>query len=289
MIPTAFEYFTPSSVEEAINLLRAHGDDAKILAGGHSLVPLMKLRLASPRYLVDISRIPGLSYIRENGGAIAIGALTTHSALQHSDLLKTRLPLLPEAAALIGDVQVRNRGSIGGSLSHGDPAADLPAAMLALDATVVVQGASGRRNVAAADFFVDMLTTALQPDEVLMEVRIPPLPTRTGTAYMKVAHKASFYAVVGVAAVVTLTQDVTCQAARIGVTGLAAKAFRAHAAEAALTGRRLDQQTVQAAAQQVAQGVEPLSDIYASDAYRSHLATVYTARAVQQAASRALA
>ncbi len=289
MIPAPFEYLQPATVEEAVDLLRTYGDEAKLLAGGHSLIPLMKLRLASPRYVIDIGHIPGLSYIREEGGFISIGALTTHATLEHSDLLKARLPLLPEAAARIGDVQVRNWGTIGGSLSHADPAADLPAAMVALDAQMVLQGPSGRRTVAAADFFVDMLTTALEPDEILVELRLPPLPARTGTAYLKVPHKASFFAVVGLAAVVTLAPDGRCQAARTGVTGLAAKAFRAGAVEAALAGRPLDEPTVQAAAEQIAQGVDALSDVYASAEYRTHLARVYAARAIRLAAGRALA
>jgi carbon-monoxide dehydrogenase medium subunit len=275
-------------VEEAINLLHTHGDEAKILAGGHSLVPLMKLRLVSPRYLVDIGRIRGLAYIKKEEGSASIGALTTHAAIEQSELLKALLPLLPEAAARIGDAQVRNRGTIGGSLSHADPAADLPAVMLALDAEMVIQGGSGRRTVTATDFFVDMLTTALQPGDVLVEIRIPTLPARTGTAYVKVPHKASFFAVVGVAALVTLAQNGICEATRIGVTGLAAKAFRAGPTETAVAHKPLDDQTVQAAVEHVAQGVEPLSDIYASDRYRARLARVYSARAIHEAASRAL-
>lgn len=287
MIPAAFEYVAPTSVEEAVRLLRSHGDDAKLLAGGHSLIPLMKLRLASPKYLIDIGRIPGLAYIREDGDAIAIGALTTHSDIEHSELLRARVPVLSEAAARIGDAQVRNRGTIGGNLAHADPGADLPAAILAPHAGIMAQGSSGRRTIRASEFFVDMLTTALQPDEMLIEVRILPLPPRTGTVYLKAPHKASFYAVVGVAAFVTLAQDGACAVARVGVTGLAAKPFRAQAVEAALAGVRLDDATVQAAAQRVDEGVEPLSDIYASAEYRAHLARVYTANAIRQAAARA--
>jgi carbon-monoxide dehydrogenase medium subunit len=288
MIPRAFQYFAPATLDEAINLLRTHGDEAKILAGGHSLIPLMKLRLASPGYLIDIGRIAGLSQIHEDGASISLGALTTHTAIEQSDLLKARLPLLPEAAACIGDAQVRNRGTIGGSLSHAHPAADLPAVVLALDAEMVIQSGSGRRSVGTSDFFVSMLTTVVQPDEVLVEISIPTLPARTGTAYLKVPDKASHHAVVGVAAVVRLARDGTLQSTRIGVTGLAAKAFRARVAEAALTNQPLNQQAVRAAAERVAEDAEPLSDIHASGAYRAHLARVYAARAIHLAASRAL-
>jgi carbon-monoxide dehydrogenase medium subunit len=286
MITTEFDYYSPATVDEALALLRQHGDEAKILAGGHSLIPLMKLRLANPGTIIDIGRVAGLSYIRETDGGVAIGALTTHRMLETSDLLRSRLPIITEAASQIGDVQVRNRGTIGGSLSHADPAADLPAVVLALNGEMRLRGPGGERTVAARDFFVDMLTTALQPNEIMTEVRLPGLPPRTGTAYLKMPNKASFYAVVGIAAVVTLNADGTCQEARIGVTGLAAAPFRAQAAEDALRGRSLDDATVQQAAERVADGVEPLSDIHASADYRAHLARVFTARALRQAAAR---
>lgn len=288
MIPGQFQYLRPGSLEEAVKLLSTL-PEAKILAGGHSLIPLMKLRLVSPQYLIDIGRIPGLSYVREEGGRLCIGALTTHAEVEASGLIRTRLPLLAEAAGCIGDPQVRNRGTIGGSLSHADPAADLPAVMQALDAEMLLQGPSGRRAVAAGEFFLGVLATALEPQEMLVEIGIPTLPAHTGTAYLKVPHKASYFAVVGVAAALTLAADGTCQAARIGVTGLAERAFRAVAAEAALTGRPVDDAAVQAAAERVAEGVEPLSDIYASAEYRMHLARVYTARAVRLALERARA
>lgn len=286
MITTEFDYYSPATVDEALDLLRQHGDDAKILAGGHSLIPLMKLRLANPGTIIDIGRVAGLSYIREADGGVAIGALTTHHMLETSDLLRSRLPIIPEAASQIGDIQVRNRGTIGGSLSHADPAADLPAVVLALNGEMRLRGPGGERTVAARDFFVDMLTTALQPNEIMTEVRLPGLPLRTGTAYLKMPNKASFYAVVGIAAIVTLNADGTCQEARIGVTGLAAAPFRAQAAEDALRGRSLDDATVQQAAERVADGVEPLSDIHASAEYRAHLARVFTARALRQATAR---
>jgi carbon-monoxide dehydrogenase medium subunit len=287
VIPAPFEYLRPASVAEAIDLLRTHGDDARLLAGGHSLIPLMKLRLATPRYLVDIARIRDLSYIREDGDAICIGALTTHAEIEHSDLLKARLPLLPEAAAHIGDAQVRNRGTIGGSLAHAHPAADYPAVMLALEAEMLLQGLDARRTVRAADFFVGMFTTALRADEVLVEIRIPPLAQRTGTAYLKAEDKASHFAVVGIAAVIGLDAGGTCRVARIGVTGLSATPFRAEAMEGALVSTRLDQQTAETAARHVVERVELLSDLFASSDYRAHLAEVYATRAVLQAAGRA--
>ncbi len=287
MIPAPFEYLRPGSVQEAIDLLRTHGDEARLLAGGHSLIPLLKLRLAAPRYLVDLGRITSLSYIREQGGTVCAGALTTHAEIEHSDLLKTRLPLLPEAASCIGDVQVRNRGTIGGSLAHAHPAADLAAAVLALDAEIQVCGPDGCRSVRAADFFTGMFSTALRADEVLVEIRIPLLPDGAGAAYLKAEDKASRFALVGVAAVVSLDGAGICRDARVAVTGVAARAFRARTAERALLGMRLDQDAIEAAARLVVEGAEPLSDLFASRDYRLHLARVYTARALQQAAAEA--
>jgi carbon-monoxide dehydrogenase medium subunit len=275
-------------VEEALRLLRTHGDDARLLAGGHSLVPLLKLRLAAPRYLIDIGRLRALSYIHEEAGTIRIGALTTHAEIEHSDLLRGGLPLLPEVASRIGDVQIRNRGTIGGSLVHAHPAADLSAAMLALEAEMVVQGTGGRRSVPAADFLVGMFTTALQPDEILVEIRVPPLPHGTGATYLKVEDKASHFAVVGVAALVGLESGGACRFARVGITGVAGVPYRAAAVEEALLRKHLTEETVRLAAQGVASAVEPLSDLFASAEYRRHLTQVYAARAVLQAASRAL-
>lgn len=288
MIPGRFEYLRPASVEEALRLLRTYGEDAQLLAGGHSLVPLLKLRLAAPRYVIDIGRLPALSYIREESGTIRIGALTTHADIEHSELLHARVPLLPEAAARIGDVQVRNRGTIGGSLAHAHPAADLPAAMLALEAELVLQGPNGRRCVPAADFFVGMFTTALGSDEMLCEIRVPPPPNGAGAAYLKVEDKASHFAVVGIAAVVALNANGSCRFARLGVTGVTAVPFRARAAEEALRDQPLTAPTVHLAVRDIAHGVEPLADLFASGEYRGHLAQVYAARAVLQAADRAL-
>ncbi|MBP1685636.1 MAG: Carbon-monoxide dehydrogenase (acceptor) [Deltaproteobacteria bacterium] len=288
MIPPRFEYLRPTSVEDALSLLRTHGDDARLLAGGHSLVPLLKLRLAAPRYLIDIGRLPALSYIREEAGTIRLGALTTHAEIEYSELLRVRLPLLPEVASRIGDVQVRNRGTIGGSLVHAHPAADLPAALLALAAEMVVQGPGGCRSVPAADFCVGMFTTVLRPDEMLVEIRIPPLPHGIGGAYLKAEDKASHFAVVGVAALVGAEPTGTCQFARVGVTGFAGVPFRATTVEAAILRKPLTEESVRVAAQGIADAGEPLSDLFASAAYRRHLTQVYVARALMQAASRAL-
>ncbi|HYM70567.1 MAG TPA: xanthine dehydrogenase family protein subunit M [bacterium] len=286
MIPAAFEYHAPTSVKEAIGLLQEHGDDAKVLAGGHSLLPIMKFRLAQPKIVVDIGRIPGLDGIKASGDAIAIGALATHDAVEHSDVLKAKCPLLPETAALIGDMQVRNRGTIGGSLAHADPAADYPGAMFALDAQIVATGPKGSRTIAARDFFVEMLTTALAPAEIITEVRVPVLGKGTGTAYVKHAHPASGYAVVGVAVVLSVSGG-KCQKVAIGVNGVAGKAYRASAVEKALAGQALDEKTVAAASAHAAQGADVQGDLYASSEFRAHLASVYVKRAILKAAERA--
>lgn len=285
MIPAAFEYFAPASVKEAIGLLQQHGDNAKVLAGGHSLLPIMKFRLAQPKVVVDIGRIPGLDGITVSGNTITIGALATHDAVEHSAVLKEKCPLLAETASVIGDMQVRNRGTIGGSLAHADPAADYPGAILALDAEIVAIGPRGTRTIPARDFFVEMLTTALQPTEIITEVRVPVLGKGTGSAYVKHAHPASGYAVVGAAVVVTASGG-KAQKIAIGLNGVAGKGYRASAVEKALTGQAIDEKTVAAAAVHVADGVDVQSDLYASSEFRAHLASVYTKRAVLLAASR---
>ena len=286
MIPAQFDYVAPSTLDEALSLLAEHADDAKILAGGHSLIPAMKLRLAQPSLLIDIGRLKDLSYIREEGGRILVGALTTHYQLESSARLREVCPLLPECAASIGDVQVRNRGTIGGSLAHADPAADWPAAVIALGAELVAVSAQGERIISADDFFVEMLTTALQPGEVLREIRVPIPPERTGQAYMKVHHPASGFAVVGVAVSLTLGVDGKCSSAGVGVTGVAAKAYRAAQVESALVGAAPDEKAAASAASHAAEGVDANGDLYASDEYRRHLAQVYTRRAIVEAAGR---
>ena len=287
MIPAPFDYQAPASLEEAVSLLSSDPEGSKVLAGGHSLIPAMKLRLAQPQLLVDIARIKSLSYIREDGNQILIGATTTHYQLESSDLLKRICPLLPACAASIGDVQVRNKGTIGGSIAHSDPAGDWPAAVLALDADLVLVGPNGERIVKAANFFVDLLTTDLQPGEILREIRIQKPSGRFGQAYQKVPHPASGFAVVGVAVQLTFNDDGSCKAAQIGVTGVGAKAYRAQAVEAALAGKNLDEQTIGSAVAHACDGIDPNADLYASGEYRCHLARVHTRRAIQAAKAKA--
>lgn len=284
MIAANFEYHRPSSLTEALSLLSAHADDAKILAGGHSLVPVMKLRLAQPKHLIDISRIKDLRHIREDSDTIVIGAMATHHDIESSELLKKKLPLLPETALEIGDVQVRNKGTFGGALAHADPAADWPASVLALEAEIVAQGPGGRRTIKADDFFVGMLTSALQPNEILTEIRVPVPTGRTGMAYEKFAQKASGFAIAGVAAVITTDGKGNCLRARIGVTGISAKAYRAEAVERALEGRKLDDRAIEQAAGHAADGQDPMGDIHASAEFRAHLAKVNAQRAIAKAA-----
>ena len=285
MIAAQFDYVRASTLDEALSLL-AKNEDAKILAGGHSLIPAMKLRLAMPPLLIDIAPIKDLSYIREEDGQIRVGAMTSHYQLESSDLLKQICPLLPECAGHIGDVQVRNKGTIGGSVAHSDPGGDWPAAIIALNAEMVAASKNGERSIKADDFFVELMTTALEPGEILREIRINKPSGRTGQAYVKMHHPASGFAVVGVAAILTLDGNGKCQNASIGITGVSSKAYRATAVESALTGSKVDDQTTAAAAAHAADGVDINGDLFASEDYRRHLAEVYTKRAIQAAASR---
>ncbi|MGH2470063.1 MAG: FAD binding domain-containing protein, partial [Chloroflexota bacterium] len=224
MFPSTFEYYAPSSLQEALALL---GNGNKVLAGGHSLLPLMKLRLAEPAGLVDIGHLPGLDAIRDEGDTVVIGARATHHAVEHSPLLASTVPLLPQTARWVGDIQVRNRGTIGGSLAHADPGADLPAALLALDATFVAQSRRGQRRIAAGDFFQGLLATSLADEELLTEIRVPKLPAGTGTAYQKFPNPASRYAIVGIAVAIGLASSGAIGSAAFGVTGLTDRPFRA--------------------------------------------------------------
>ncbi len=286
MIPAPFDYVAPETLDEALSLLAQNPDEAKILAGGHSLIPAMKLRLAQPQMLVDIGRIKDLAYIREEENQIRIGAMTTHYQLESSERLREICPLLPETAARIGDVQVRNKGTIGGSLAHSDPAADWPAAIIALEAEMVTVGTSGERVIKADDFFVDMLMTALEPGEILREIRVNVPQGRTGQAYMKVAQPASGFAIVGVAANLALDDGGACRSAHIGITGVASKAYRASDVEDGLQGNALDAEAITSAATHATDGVDINGDLFASTEYRRHLAEVYTRRAIEAAASR---
>ena len=283
MIAAQFDYKRANTLDEALNLL-AQNEDAKLLAGGHSLIPAMKLRLTQPPLLIDIARIKDLSYISEEQGQIRIGAMTTHYQIESSDLLKKICPLLPECASHIGDMQVRNKGTIGGSLAHSDPAADWPAAILALDAELVAVSKNGERTIKANDFFVDLLTTALEPGEILREIRI----NKTGNrqAYVKMPHPASGFAVVGVAVDLSMNGSNQCQTASIGITGVSSKAYRASTAESALGGKALDGAAIEAAAKHATDGVDANGDLFASADYRRHLAEVYTRRAIAKALKR---
>jgi len=287
MIPAQFEYVAPKTLEDALRLVERHGDEAKILAGGHSLLPLMKLRLAQPRYVIDIGRLRNMNYIREENGHIAIGALTTHAEIESSTLLRSKCPLLPETAAVIGDAQVRNRGTLGGSLAHADPAADYPATALALDLEIVAASTAGTRTIPIAEFFVDMLTTTLRPGEILSQVRVAPLAPQTGTAYEKLHQPASGFAIVGVAARLTLRKDGTIEDVAIGVTGLGPKAFRAADVEKILRGKKASEKLFAEASRHTAEGIEPLSDLHASADYRREMVAVYTRRALERALTRA--
>jgi carbon-monoxide dehydrogenase medium subunit len=272
MIPAPFEYVRASSVEEAIAALAEHGDDAKLLAGGHSLLPLMKLRLAIPEVLVDISRIPGLSYVRvedgPDGGVVAIGAGTRHHELETSDVARAEVPLLPHTAALVGDPQVRHRGTLGGTVAHSDPASDLPTALLALGGDVVVQGPGGRRSIPVTEFWLGFFETALEPDEVVVELRVP----RTGSAgwgYEKFTRRANDWPIVAAAAV----------QGRVALANMAGSVVRATATEEALAGGA----SIEEAAALADQGLEPSTDMHADAGYRRHLARLLTRRALETA------
>jgi carbon-monoxide dehydrogenase medium subunit len=286
MISSQFDYVRAHTLDEALTLL-SQNEDAKILAGGHSLIPAMKLRLAMPSLLIDIGRIKDLSYIQEEGDQILIGAMTSHYQIESSELLKQICPLLPECAGHIGDVQVRNKGTIGGSLAHSDPAGDWPAAVIALNAELVVTGKSGDRSISVDNFFVDLMTTSLEPGEILREIRINKSKARTGQAYVKMHHPASGFAVVGVAANLTLDENGACQTASIGITGLSAKAYRASAVESAIVGSVIDKQSTASAAAHATDGIDINGDLFASEDYRRHLAQVYTRRAIAMASERA--
>jgi len=280
MIAQAFEYTAPKTLDEALGLL---AEGAKPLSGGMSLIPMMKLRLAAPEHLVDLARIKDLNYIREAGGFLHIGTTVTHYEVESSALVRGKCPLLAETASHIGDVQVRNMGTIGGSVAHADPSADYPAAMQALEAKFVLKGASSERTVSAADFFVDMFTTALEPGEIVREVIVP--VDNSASSYQKCYQPASGFAIVGIAARLAKAAGKLADV-RIGVTGLSNRAYRATAAEKALEGKAGSAEEIRAAAALVAQGVEANADIHASADYRKHLASVYAARAVEAALAR---
>jgi carbon-monoxide dehydrogenase medium subunit len=287
MIPAAFDYHAPTSLQEATALLARHGDEAHVLAGGQSLIPMMKLRLASPGLLVDINRIRGLAGIREADGALRIGALTRETEIEESDLVRTKYPILVDTSLVIGDPLIRNLATVGGNLAHGDPANDHPATMLALGAEIVAAGARGERRIPVASFFTGPFTTALEPGEILAEIRVPAPPPRSGGAYVKLERKVGDFATAAVAVQVTLGPDGTCTRAGIGLTNVGPTATQARQAEAFCQGKRLDDAVVREAGRLASEEAEPSEDLRGSVEYKRDLVRVLTARALRRAAERA--
>jgi carbon-monoxide dehydrogenase medium subunit len=287
MFPASFAYVAAHSVDEAIQLLTKHGEDAKLLAGGHSLIPAMKLRLTAPRTLIDLGTVPGLNGVRVDGKTLAIGALTVHADVAASDLVRKHVPGLADAASVIGDMQVRNRGTIGGSVAHADPAADFPVILTALDASFVLQSASGKRTIGADDFFVDFYTTAMTANEVLTEIRIPLPPAGAGSAYAKLPHPASGYVVVSAGVLINRQRSGSCASSRVAIGGLGFGPIRAVATEIELQGKPLTPQIIAAAAAKAAEETDPDGDIYASADYKRHVAAVYARKAIEAAVERA--
>ena len=284
MIPSAFDYEVAGSIDQAISLVKDGGEDAKLLAGGHSLLPLMRLRLARPSLLIDIGRLSDLSYIREDRDRIAIGALTRHHDLEYSELLDRQCPIVAHTAAGIGDPQVRHRGTIGGSVAHGDPASDFPTVLLALDAELVVRGDGAERTIGASEFFTGLFETAMKPDEILTEIRVPKLDAKKHAwSYQKFHRRAQDWAIVGVAAVLERSNGGIGNAA-IGLTNMGATPLRATATESALVGAKRDD--VAAAAEKAGDDTNPPADTNGSADYRKHLARVLTRRAVEEALNR---
>jgi aerobic carbon-monoxide dehydrogenase medium subunit len=287
MIPPSFEYYAPTTVEEAIGLLSQLGPEAKILSGGMSLIPLMRLRLAAPRYLIDINRISGLAYIKEADGFLRIGALTREAELESSDLLRSRYPLLVETASVIGDPVVRNRATVGGNLAHGDPANDHPATMMALAAEVVATGPKGERKIPIASFFTGFYATALDPDEILTEINIPIPPPRSGGTYVKLERKVGDFATAGVAAQLTLSHGDACEQVRIGLTNVGPVPIEARRAEEVMRGKKMEPEVVRQAAQLAAEESQPNPDLRGSAEYKRDLVRVLTIRALNRALEQA--
>jgi aerobic carbon-monoxide dehydrogenase medium subunit len=287
MKPPRFEYAAPRTLDEAVDLLDQHGEGAKVLAGGQSLIPLLNFRLAHPAMLVDINRLADLAYVRPNDGGVAIGALTRQHAVERSGEVAARVPVLAEACHLIGHLPIRHRGTIGGNLAHADPASELPAVMVALEAEIRLASRRGARGVPAGEFFTGALTTALQTGELLTEVRVPGLPPRTGGAFVEMARRAGDYALVGVAAIVTLDGAGRCQRARLALCGVGPTPVRARAAEEALTGHAPAGAVLDEAARRAADATSPSGDLHGSAAFRRQLARHFTREAIQMAARRA--
>jgi aerobic carbon-monoxide dehydrogenase medium subunit len=287
MIPPAFEYLRPATIPEAIALLQQHGDDAKILSGGQSLIPMMKLRIARPAYLVDINRIPGLSYVKEEGGFLKIGGLTREAELEASPLVRSKYPILLDTAYVIADPQVRNLATVAGNLAHGDPANDHPATMLALGAQIVATGARGERIIPIEDFFVTLFTTALRQGEILTEIRIPSPPAHSGGAYFKLERKVGDFATAAVAAQVTLDGSGAVQKVGIGLTNVGPTPIKAKKAEDFLRGKKMDAASIAQAAQFAADEAQPSSDLRGPAEYKKGLVKELAKRALSRAAERA--
>jgi carbon-monoxide dehydrogenase medium subunit len=285
MIPGSFEYYAPRSLSDAIKFLAEHRDDVKIISGGQSLLPLMKMRLSKPGYVVDIGRIPGLNTITEQGDHLVVGALVTHAEIEDSDLLKLKCPLLPQTATTIADVQVRNRGTIGGSIAHADPAGDWPATIMALDAEIQVTGPMGERWIKSSEFFLGLLMSVLEPDEIVTAIKVP-ITAGDKTAYQKAAPRSSGFAVTGVAVRLAVDAAGTCSRAAIGITGVTDKAYRAERTEQMLTGKKLAASIIEQAASESTRNIEVVEDINGSTEYRAHLTHVYVARSIEEALSR---
>jgi carbon-monoxide dehydrogenase medium subunit len=287
MIPAPFEYHRPATLPEAVALLGRLGEDAKVLAGGQSLIPLMKLRLAAPRHVVDLNRIAGLGTLTERDGALVIGALVRESELEASDLVRRRVPILADACRVIADPLVRNLATVGGNLAHGDPANDHPAVMLALEAEVVAVGPKGSRRIPVAGFFTGPLSTALGPDEILTEIRVPLPPPRSGGAYLKMERKVGDFATAAVGVQLTLSDGLACARAGIGLTNVGPTPIQARRAEALLRGRRVDEAAIREAARAAADESDPTADLRGSVEYKRDLVRVLTARALRRALERA--
>ncbi len=286
MIPQSFEYESPGTIAEAIALLQKHGDEAKILSGGHSLLPMMKLRFATPGVLVDINGIPGLSYFREEDGMVKIGALCREAEVEHSEVLAKYFPIFHDVTKLIADPQVRNMGTIGGNLAHGDAANDHPAVMLALNASVVATGAGGSRVIPIDEFFFGFYATALQPDEILTEIQIPIPPAGTGSAYHKLERKVGDYATAGVAVQITLDDKGVCTAAGIGLTNVNPTPLRATRSQEALVGKPLNDEAIAQAAQLASEDCNPSSDLRGSEEYKRAMVGVLVKRMIHKAKER---
>jgi len=287
MIPPAFEYLRPKSIPEAINLLQQHGDEAKLLSGGQSLIPMMKLRLARPGFLIDINSIAGLSYIKEEGGFLKIGGLTREAELEASPLVRSKYPLLMDTAAVIADPQVRNLATVGGNLAHGDPANDHPATMIAFGAQIVATGAKGERVIPVEDFFVSLFTTALKHDEILTEIRIPSPPAKSGGAYFKVERKVGDFATAAAAVQLTLDGGGVVQRVGIGLTNVGPTPIKARKAEDFLKGKKPDAATLAQAAQVASEQAQPGSDLRGPAEYKRGLVKELTKRALSRAVERA--